>query len=270
MSTSGKISGYVYDEYGKFSVKVTATNLAKTVRKNLKLNVLATPSMGNYYYNLPSGTVGKSYKYKFNNVTGSKPITFRLYGGQLPPGITLDAKSGKLSGKPTTAGFFEFSITAVNSVGEGGVDCGVTITNKDGTISSETSSAAPSDKSALKEGLPAENETSQTQEAYPESESESVTAEGEGCDIVAVLPEVSVDVSGMYDFADVVLDDKAEIGAVLVWLANSGEPTSDDNIAEFSDEDGREIECVPENRKVNVSAWLNAGKTYKPAVAVRR
>ena len=136
-------------------------------------------------------------------------------------------------------------------------------------MSSETSSAAPSDKSAIEEALPAESETSQTQEAYPESESESVTAEGEEYEIVAVLPKVSVDVSGMYDFADVVLDENAEIGAVLVWLANSGEPTSDDNIAEFSDEDGLEIDSVPENRKVNVSVWLNVGRIYKPAIAAQ-
>ena len=87
--------------------------------------------------------------------------------------------------------------------------------------------------------------------------------------IVAELPEVSVDVAGMYDFS-VELDENAQTGAGLMWLAQSEEPSGDDDIAEFSDEDGHEIDSVPENRKVNVSVWLNAGKVYKPVIAVRR
>ena len=72
----------------------------------------------------------------------------------------------------------------------------------------------------------------------------------------------------MYDFS-IDLDENVQAGKKLLWMANSDAPSRDDYIAEFSDEDGHEIDSVPENRKVNVSVWLNAGKTYKPAVAVR-
>ena len=266
MNTSGKISGYVY-EYGKFSVKVSATNLAKTVKKNLKLNVLSTPWINDDSY-LPSGTVGKSYKYKFN-VTGTKPITFKVAHGQLPNGITLDAKSGKLSGKPTTAGTFEFQIDAVNSVGSSGADFGITITDKNGNIPSETPAATSSEQSANGEDseIP---ETAQESENAPVIDEDSAEfSAGESYDVVAVLPEVSVDVSGTYDFS-VELGGNAQEGDLLVWLANSDAPSDDDSIAEFFDEDGREIDCVPESRKISVSVWLNAGKVYKPAIAVRR
>lgn len=87
--------------------------------------------------------------------------------------------------------------------------------------------------------------------------------------VVAEIPEISVDVSGMYDFS-ATLSSYAEIGAKLLWLANSSEPSDDDNIAEFYDADGEEIDSVPEDRKISVSVWLNKGVTYKPAIAAER
>lgn len=87
--------------------------------------------------------------------------------------------------------------------------------------------------------------------------------------VVAVLPEVSVDESGMYDFS-VTLSPDVEAGSQLVWLEGSSEPSEDDEIAEFADETGRETDTVPESREVTVSAWLNKGKTYSPVICVRR
>ena len=83
------------------------------------------------------------------------------------------------------------------------------------------------------------------------------------------MPEVSADVSGMHDFS-VTLSPDVEAGAKLVWIAGSSEPSEDDQIAEFADSDGKEIEAVPEDRRITVSAWLNAGITYRPAIAVKR
>lgn len=86
--------------------------------------------------------------------------------------------------------------------------------------------------------------------------------------IVCELPEISVDVSGMYDF-DVVLDEELDTELVLVWIAGSDEPSEDDYIAEFYDDTGAEIISVPESRNITVSAWLNKGRIYQPSVAVR-
>lgn len=44
------------------------------------------------------------------------PITLAVTAGALPPGITL-GPTGLLSGSPTTAGFYSFTITATDSVG---------------------------------------------------------------------------------------------------------------------------------------------------------
>ena len=108
----------------------------------------------------------------------------------------------------------------------------------------------------------------QTQ-SVPETQDDNTTALVSDNDyvVVGVLAKVSVDVSGMYDF-DVVLSDDAEIGEKLIWLANPETPSEDDEIAEFYDESGAEIERVPESRNITISVWLNKGVIYEPAIAV--
>ena len=234
ISSRGQISG-TPTEGGTFKVKVSAQNNAKTASKNYKLNVKSAPVFSSSSV-LEAGTVGKSYSKKLS-ASGTKTITFSISGGTLPPGITL--KKDTLKGKPTSAGTYSFTVKAENSVGSASQTCSLTIMPK-------TAKSSGSSFSAVREAEP--------EEEYI---------------IVAVLPEVSVDVSGMYDFS-ITLSPDAEAGSELVWLAGSSEPSEDDSIAEFFDEYGEEIASVPEDRTITVSAWLNTGRVYKPAVAVRR
>jgi PKD repeat protein len=60
-------------------------------------------------------TVGAPYAFSFT-ASGSPAPTFALASGRLPDGLTLDA-AGKLSGAPTTAGTYTFSVTATNPAG---------------------------------------------------------------------------------------------------------------------------------------------------------
>lgn len=88
--------------------------------------------------------------------------------------------------------------------------------------------------------------------------------------IAAVLPVISVDESGTYDF-NVSLSDDVDAGAKLFWFAFAEpEISEDDETAEFFDETGAEISTVPENHMITVSVWLNKGKTYAPVIAVSR
>ena len=64
---------------------------------------------------LPGGTVGQPYSYTLN-ANGTKPITWSLYSGSLPPGLSLSS-TGVLSGTPTTAADFSFTVKATNSAG---------------------------------------------------------------------------------------------------------------------------------------------------------
>ncbi len=94
--------------------------------------------------------------------------------------------------------------------------------------------------------------------------------------IAAILPEISVNISGMYTpedvaaFADVKISPDVPAGYALIWNAfvrdNSGSDAADD-YAVFYDSDGSEINTVPENHIVKVSAYLAARKTYAPVIS---
>jgi hypothetical protein len=49
--------------------------------------------------------------------TGTAPIAFSVSSGMLPPGITINPQTGQYSGTPTTAGMFQFTVTATNPYG---------------------------------------------------------------------------------------------------------------------------------------------------------
>lgn len=65
---------------------------------------------------LPNGTVGTAYSQTITASGGTAPYTFSVIAGSLPPGLAL-AVGGVLSGTPTTAGSFTFTVRATDSAG---------------------------------------------------------------------------------------------------------------------------------------------------------
>jgi hypothetical protein len=63
---------------------------------------------------LPSGTVSNSYATKLVASRGRSPYTWSLADGALPPGLTLSL-TGAISGKPTTAGTFSFTVLVTDA-----------------------------------------------------------------------------------------------------------------------------------------------------------
>ncbi|MEK6285730.1 MAG: putative Ig domain-containing protein [Acidobacteriota bacterium] len=66
---------------------------------------------------LPAGVIGTPYSQTISAIGGTPPFTFTVSSGFLPPVLTLNATTGVISGTPTTAGQFSFTITATDANG---------------------------------------------------------------------------------------------------------------------------------------------------------
>jgi Putative Ig domain len=60
---------------------------------------------------LPSGTVNTGYSNSMTATGGTPAYTWSIASGSLPPGLTLAATSGTISGTPTTSGTYNFTAT---------------------------------------------------------------------------------------------------------------------------------------------------------------
>jgi hypothetical protein len=81
--------------------------------------VLGKTTAGPYFNTsaqLPDGALGQPYNQTIASLRGSGTVTEALLSGALPPGITI-ASNGTLSGTPTTAGNYAFTIRATDSAG---------------------------------------------------------------------------------------------------------------------------------------------------------
>ena len=65
---------------------------------------------------LSNGTVGTAYSQTLA-ATGSDTIIWSVSNGSLPDGLTLNKDTGEISGTPTTAGSYTFTIKAENNYG---------------------------------------------------------------------------------------------------------------------------------------------------------
>ncbi len=66
--------------------------------------------------NLASGTYGKPYTDHTFVVNANPGATFSITAGSLPPGLNLNPANGKLTGTPTQAGTYNFTVTASNGI----------------------------------------------------------------------------------------------------------------------------------------------------------
>jgi len=65
-----------------------------------------------------SGTVGVAYQTNFFAAGGVQPYKWSIPAGQLPPGLALIARPpAGISGTPTTAGTFTFTVAVTDKTG---------------------------------------------------------------------------------------------------------------------------------------------------------
>ncbi|MBQ9581879.1 MAG: putative Ig domain-containing protein, partial [Synergistaceae bacterium] len=115
-SSSGVISG-TPSKAGTFTFTVRATNAAGysnkafsvTIKEAVVKPVITTSS-------LAGGKVGTRYSASLA-ASGTKPLTWSIASGSLPTGLSLNRSTGAISGTPTKAGTFTFTVRAANSAG---------------------------------------------------------------------------------------------------------------------------------------------------------
>lgn len=67
--------------------------------------------------NLAGGVTGTAYSETINAQGGTSPYAFAVTSGALPTGTTLNSSSGVISGTPSAASTFTFTITVTDSLG---------------------------------------------------------------------------------------------------------------------------------------------------------
>jgi hypothetical protein len=96
-----------------FTVRVSAANGTTATRA---LSIIVVPAVSITTTALPGGTVGVAYSQTLNATGATTPYAWSLATGSLPTSLTLNPTSGVISGIPTSAGTFNFTVrvTAAN------------------------------------------------------------------------------------------------------------------------------------------------------------
>jgi len=106
LSAAGVISG-TPAAAGAFNFTVRVTDTAQgSAQRSYTLTVQTRPVITTE--SLPSGTAGSAYSATLA-ATGTQPLAWTASAGTLPPGLSLAAGSGEISGTPTAAGTFRFT-----------------------------------------------------------------------------------------------------------------------------------------------------------------
>lgn len=106
---------------GTWAITVQATDgqvPADTATRGLSITVAAAPEPDPLVItttNLPSARRNKNYNRTLTASGGTTPYTWSIVGGSLPPGLSLNANTGVISGRPTTLGTFAFTVQVRDS-----------------------------------------------------------------------------------------------------------------------------------------------------------
>ena len=59
----------------------------------------------------PKGVLRQAYFFELKASGGTRPLHWQVTEGSLPPGLTLDASSGRIAGAPAAVGEFRFTVS---------------------------------------------------------------------------------------------------------------------------------------------------------------
>lgn len=105
VTTGGNVSGRLLARNGAVTLDSSSVAICPACNP-----ITLSPST------LPNGTLGAAYSQTITASGGTAPYSFTLVSGSLPPGLSLST-SGALTGTPTSAGSFTFTVRATDSAG---------------------------------------------------------------------------------------------------------------------------------------------------------
>jgi hypothetical protein len=108
LTTGANTSGRVLARNGAVTLDTNNVNSCPAV---------TCPSITVNPSTLPNGAVSTPYNQTITASGGSAPYTFTLSSGALPTGLLLNSGTGDITGSPTVAGTFNFTITATDTNG---------------------------------------------------------------------------------------------------------------------------------------------------------
>ncbi len=114
IASGGSLNGFAAEKFaidasafqndigsGVFRVQQSGGNLQLTFSRDVQITTTS----------LPIGEVNAAYSAGLTATGGPAPFTWSLLSGTLPPGLTLNS-SGSITGTPTSAGIFNFTVQA--------------------------------------------------------------------------------------------------------------------------------------------------------------
>jgi len=101
-----------------YTFTVHATNAVGSGPESLPSNSVTPAGLTITTTSLPVGRVNGTYSATVQTMGGSLTYTWQIASGGLPPGLILGSSTGTISGTPTKAGSFSFTISVVDGAAQ--------------------------------------------------------------------------------------------------------------------------------------------------------
>jgi Putative Ig domain len=98
-----------------FTVTLTDSGGAAPVSQQFTINISPAPALSISTTSLPPGTVNAVYSGAVATQGGVAPLAWSVISGTLPPGLTLNPANGQITGIPTTAAVYPFTVQVKDS-----------------------------------------------------------------------------------------------------------------------------------------------------------
>ena len=113
-NTTGQII-YIHDTWDQADHQMTWGGQYSGLQQYAVTVIHLHPSLTITTQSLPNGTVGVSYSTTLQAIGGTGSYIWSITSGSLPLGLTLYSSTGIISGKPTTANNFSFTVQVTDS-----------------------------------------------------------------------------------------------------------------------------------------------------------